>query len=91
MTARLKKAIKRILYLHCCEQEGIDMPTPKLWMEGVDELSEAFEEAKYQSEPESKGPLPDISLIKEAVKCAGITSNDVEIVYMSIKNIGNLK
>jgi len=55
MTARLKKAIEHILHLHCCEQEGIDMPTPKMWMEGVDDLSEAFEEAKDQSEPECKG------------------------------------
>jgi hypothetical protein len=42
--SNLREAAKEILHLHLCEQEGLSsgQPTPKMWIEAVDKLSEAL-------------------------------------------------
>ena len=51
MSDRLNAAIERILFINACEQEGMEggMPTPEMWMEGFDELEEAYDE--YRTKP----------------------------------------
>jgi hypothetical protein len=40
----VREAAENILHLHLCEQEGLQsgQPTPQMWMEAVDKLSEAL-------------------------------------------------
>lgn len=41
------KSLKKLIHLHCCEQEGISsgMPTPKEWFESVNDASESIPES----------------------------------------------
>lgn len=53
VATELMEAVKQMLYLHCCEQEGMSsgMPTFEQWMEGYNRLEAAYDRAL--------APLPD--------------------------------
>jgi hypothetical protein len=52
----VREAAENILHLHLCEQEGLQsgQPTPQMWMEAVDKLSEALA-ARTEGDGEGEG------------------------------------
>jgi hypothetical protein len=48
MNTLIKQALERLVHLHLCEQEGLSsgQPTPEMWMEAVNQASEALQTAQ---------------------------------------------
>jgi hypothetical protein len=52
-TELIKQALERLVHLHLCEQEGLSsgQPTPEMWMEAVNQASEALQSAQSLQRP----------------------------------------
>jgi hypothetical protein len=53
MNTLIKQALERLVHLNLCEQEGLSsgQPTPEMWMEAVNQASEALQSAQSLQRP----------------------------------------